>query len=112
MMDEHSNWRSQQAVEPMAPAVMLMTMGLLAYDSSPLEDPQHRGRSHIGFNSVLLDATASGFDKSPRLIELLMMGGWSEEALLLCQEAIDKAGTEALSHAVALMFKVSFSPLS
>lgn len=96
----------------MAPAVMLMTMGLLAYDSSPLEDPQHRGRSHIGFNSVLLDATARGFDRSPRLIELLMRGRWSEEALHLCEEAIDKAGPEALAHAVALMCKVRFSPLS
>ncbi len=95
----------------MTPAVMLMTMGLLAYESSPLEDPQHRGRSLVGFNSVLLDATANGFAESPRLIELLLMGGWSEEALHLCQEAISKAGVEAISSALAKMYKDSF-PLS
>lgn len=107
-MDKYGIWDGQQAGESMTPAVMLMTMGLLAYDSSPLEDPQHRGRSLVGFNSVLLEATGNGFAQSPRLIQLLLIGRWSEEALDLCQEAISKAGPEAIPHAMAKMYAVSF----
>ncbi|WP_157991403.1 hypothetical protein [Caldimonas tepidiphila] len=108
MMNERGTWGGQQAGESMTPAVMFMTMGLLAYDSSPLEDPQHRGRSLVGFNSVLLEATGNGFDQSPRLIQLLLIGRWSEEALHLCQVAFNPAGPEAIPHALEKMYKVSF----